>query len=326
MTSVSELIHAETLHNEMVLNSKGSIRMRLRHAIARSPALKSPEVPPAAQAFPPGFISAPVSAATYRQIWNEATAHPFRRYSVSAAHIEEARNYVQDLFDVDLSRVRVEVIPQDQWDDAAEATTKKAGVDSHLILIPEMCDCHPTELLVHEFGHTGHFTAQRQTNEIQYFWALPTTAEFAAHFCQYNFILDRLPRATFMHAMGQFVSATYALAIFSANALHSFDAFMQTEQAQAIRQGWPMADIVSTFKQFQQDQPFFIEQCQRGIAQILSLLLIDAREEMRHFIRLDRIDHSLGAKLQAAFPESGVLDAFQQINVQVARLLKRFTS
>ncbi|MBK3780442.1 hypothetical protein G3A43_09405 [Paraburkholderia aspalathi] len=326
MTNVGELIRAETLHNERVLNSEGSIRARLRHAAETSTQIAPPELPPEAQSLPRGFISAPVSTATYRQIWKEATAHPFRSYDVSTAHIEEARSYVQDLFDIDLSRVRVEVIPKDQWDDPAEATTLKGGVDSHLIFIPETCGCPPSELLVHEFGHTGHYTAQRRNTEIEYFWQLPVTAEFAAHFSQHNFILERLTRGAFMHAMGQFVTATYALAIFSANALQNFDSFMQSEQAQGIRQAWPMKDLVTTFMAFQQDQSYFIEQCQRGISLILALLLIDEREAMRRFIRLDRIDHSLGAKLKAAFPESGVIDAFPQINAQVAHLLTRFAS
>lgn len=326
-TSISDLIRAEELHNQIVLNTRGTIRTRFRTAAEKSLPVTPPQVAPEAQELPPGFISAPVSASTYRLIWREATAHPMGLHRVMGEHIDEARSYVQDLFDVDLGRVRVEIVPRSQWDDhTAEATTKKEGVDSHLIFIPDFCDCPPSELLVHEFAHAGHFAAQRQNNEIEYFWSFPATKEFAAHFCQYNFLLERRPRADFMHAMGQFVMSTYALAILSANALSSFESFIQSEQGQAIQEGWPMAELVSTFELFQRNQSFFIDEWQRGIAQMLSLLLIDEREGMRRFIRLDRIDQDLGTKLAVAFPEVGVLDAFPQINAQVASLLKRFTS
>ena len=323
--SISELIRAEAQFKQTLLTTQGSFQTRYRRALSEAPTIKVPEVPQEAQQMPPALLFAPLSAATYHQIFVEAHSRELPRERVSPAHIEEAREFVQDLLDVDLSRVQVEVLPNSQWDDDhAEATHIKSGIDEHVIFIPEICPCSPSELLVHEFGHAGHFTAQRQTPEYPFFWANPMTAELPAHFCQYNFLLERLSRIDFMQAMLQVVTSTYALAVLESNALHSLDEFWRSPPAQAIREAWTQHELRRTFELFQKEMPYFLEQCRRGVSQMLALTLIDRREGMRRFIRLDRLDRGVGAKLEEAFPDDRVTDGYPHINEQLASVLDRF--
>jgi hypothetical protein len=323
--TISELTRAEAQFKKILLTTQGSFEVRYQQALKQAPELAVPETPPAAQHMPPALLDAPLSAPTYRQIYLESHSRELPSERVTQAHIDEARGYVQDLFDVDLSRVDVEVLPNSQWnDDRAEATHFKSGIDEHLILIPEVCPCPPSELLVHEFGHAGHVTAQRETPEYEFFWVTAMTAEFPAHFCQYSFILDRLSRADFMQSMLQVVTSTYALAVLKADALDSLESFWMSEPAKAIRQAWSEPELLHTFKLFQKNRAYFFDECRRGVSQMLALTLIDRREEMRRFIRLDRLDRGVAEKLKEAFPNDPVTAGFAGINEQFSSLLARF--
>lgn len=325
--NIEQLTRAEAKFRETLLTAKGNFEERRRQALEQAPKIGFPSVSQEAQQIPPALTDAPVSASTYHQIHVEATSRGLRRQRVTQAHIDEARTYVQDLFDVDLSQVQVEVLPNSEWDDdRAEASTFKSGTHSHLVFIPEFCPCPPSELLVHEFGHTGHYTAQRQTPEYMFYWANPMTVEFPAHFAQYNFILEKRSRLDFMQAMLQVVTSTYALAILKSDGLHDLHKFWMSEPAAAIREAWPQHSLLHQFKLFQENRAYFFEECRRGGSQMMALTLVDRHEEMRKFIRLDRFDRSISSKLAEAFPEDSVTKGFPNINEQVAKLLARFSS
>ncbi|WP_124594200.1 hypothetical protein [Burkholderia ubonensis] len=327
MTSIAEMASAELARIEKVIAAKGDFRTRLAAADQGLPQFQPPEISPEAEDVPPDFFSAATSAATYREIWMANSGGEFPRFRTERGHIDDARAYVESLLDVDLSRVRIEVVPASEWnaDDEAEGVTLKGGADSHFIFVPEVCDCYPTELLVHEFAHAGHFTAQRANDEYPYYWVSPVTAEFVAHFCQYNYLLEHRPRIDLYRALGQFVAATYALAIAAAHPKNrTFTEFIAAASSRAFKEGWPMDALEANFNLYLSNIDYFRAQLARGIAEILSVVLVDHKEGMRRFIRLDRIDRSLMAKLESAFPEVDVLHAYKQIDVRLAELLKRF--
>lgn len=327
MTTIAALVSAELARIEKVTAVKGDFRSRMAAADQGLPQLQPPETRPEAWEVPPALFSAAASASTYHEIWTAMSGREFPRIRTERGHIDDARGYVGALLDVDLSRVRVEVVPTSEWnaDDGAEGTTLKGGRDSHFIFIPEVCDCYPTELLVHEFAHAGHFTAQRANDEYPYFWVRPVTAEFVAHFCQYNYLLEHRPRIDFYRALGQFVAATYALAIAAAHPMNrTFTEFIDAAPARAFKEGWPMFALEDNFNLYLSNIDYLRDQLERGIAQILSVVLIDEKEGMKRFIRQDRIDRSLMSKLELAFPEVDVLHAYKQIDVRLAELLKRF--
>lgn len=324
--NIEKLIRAEAQFKQTLLATRGSVDERRRFALEQAPKIAWPEVPSEVNSLPPEMAIAPISTATYHQVYKESHSRSLPTQWVTQVHIDEARSYVQELFDVDLSKVQVEVLPNSQWnDDWAEASHFKSGIDNHLILIPEMCPCSPDELLVHEFGHAGHVTAQRQTGEYPFFFAQPMTVEFPAHFCQYNFILDKLSRIDFMKAMLQVVTSTYALAVLNFGSMQNFEAFWVSEEADAIRQAWPQSVLIKTFRSFQDDRQYFLSECRRGVSQMLALTLVDRHEEMRKFIRLDRYDRAIAPKLEEAFPGDQVTEGFRHINEQVVKLLSRFS-
>lgn len=320
--SVDALIQAEVQRRDTLLQATGPISTRDAESLRDLPPPPVPDIPQKAQHLPAKFVSSPVSAGVYRFIQAEFTLPDPQR--VTEGGIMKARDYTSDLLGVGLENVRVEVIPQHQWDLSAEGFQIKSGVEGHVVFVPERFSS-PEELLCHEFAHAAHSTAQRRNGELPYFFANNITAEFVAHFCQFNYILDRLTRTHFASAMGQFTTATYALSIFSSQALEDFNEFIESNEAKAIREAMPHATLASQYHTFQQDMSYFFYEVQRGIGLMLALLLIDEREGMKRFISIDRIDHCLSDKLIAAFPESGILDAFPRINEQIFMLLDRFS-
>lgn len=319
--SVDVLIRAEEQRREILLRATGPISARDAESLRDLPPPPVPDIPQKAQLLPTNFVSSSVSADVYRFIQAEFMLPEPQR--VTEGGIMKARDYTRDLLGVGLDNVRVEVIPQHQWDLSAEGFQIKAGVEGHVVFVPESFSS-PEELICHELAHAAHSTAQRRNGELPYFFANHITAEFVAHFCQFNYILDRLTRAHFASAMGQFTTATYALSIFSSKALEDFNEFIESNEAKAIRGAIPHATLESQYQSFKKDKPYFFYEVQRGIGLILALLLIDEREGMRRFIGIDRIDHGLSDKLIAAFPDSEILDAFSRINEQIFMLLDRF--
>jgi hypothetical protein len=327
MTGVSELLHAEMLRKERLIRSRGAGTIGKRRSEANE-GLFPPQAPTTEAAFsiPARFMSPRVSSNVYRQIQDADKPGAYPRRHVTEQDIAEARAYVEALLCVDLTNVYVELVPTAQWDDNAEAFVTKAGRDQHLLFVPEQVGCSATELLVHEFGHTAHFTAQRQNDEPAFFWARTVTAELVAHFCQYNYILERLTRADLMHAMGQFVTATYALSIVVSKSFDSFEKFISSPPAKAFRESWNAQMLRRQFHLFQRDQEYLKEESERGIALVLAFFLIGEKEGMQRFIRLDRVDTPLIQKLKAAFPTARFEDAFEQAGKHVERMLKRCIS
>lgn len=325
MSEINDLINAEHARIEKFLAATGDLSSRLDVSVEGLPQIQAPNFP-AVSEMPAEFFSGPKRAETYRSIWNAVSMSRFPRIRTAPRHIEDARKCVESLLGVDLAQVRVDVIPTAEWnaENNAEGTTLKGGRERHLILVPEMCDCDPTELLVHEFGHAGHFSAQRANDNYAFFWTSPVTAEFVAHFCQYNYLLEQRPRADFYRALGQFVAATYALTIVDAHPRNgSFAEFIETPNASAFKQGWPRDALEKNFLAYRSNLGYLSEQLARGIAQILALVLVDEREGMRKFVKFDRIDESLLSKLQAAFPSGGLQERYQQIDSRLAGLLQR---
>lgn len=318
--SVRLLVEVEEQLKAAALQGPGTVQERLASARSRLPRIPEPSMPLEAWELPNVLCAPRLSAATYKQIYSEQ-ADRLPRHLVAPAHIEEARAYVESLFNVDLSRVRVEVVDDEDWDgDSAEAIALRGGVDNHLIVIPRHSPCIPTENLVHEFGHAGHYTAQRQSSDYMFYWSNDITAEFAAHFCQYNFILDKLSREDFMRAMLQVVTSMVALTAFGSG----IQQFFETKDAIPIVEGCPNRPLIETLDRFKNDSQYFLSECRRAVSQILALVLLDRREEMRRFIRLDRIDRSLKSKLSEAFPDDLVTERVVDLNEQISTLLDRF--
>lgn len=153
---------------------------------------------------------------------------------------------------------------------------------------------------------------------------MPTTAEFVAHFCQYNYLLDHGTRDDFVSALGQLTTATFALSIMASNVLDDFEEFLKSEYAQAITEAMSMEVIERTYLAFSADKPHLQREALRGMAIILALWVVDEHEGMKRFISADRIDQTLDVKLDAAFPGVDFMDAFSNVNEQIYKLLDRF--
>lgn len=326
--SVEILVEVELKRRAALLSRGGAVRDREEASIAGLSLPAPPELPADAHILPGEFISAPVSAETYRAI-NAA----FSSYKGQIAlqdrwttpeGVEEARAYVAGLMGVNLGSIHVETVPLRHWlDSGAEGKHYRAGVDQHFILMPERV-ASPVEVLVHEFGHAAHILLQRQNGEYPFFYTADSTSELISHFCQYRYILDHLSREHFLIALGQLVTASYALSIAASGVADDFEEYLATPEAQGIYKGWPLHVLQAQYELFSQNKGYYWVECNRAISLILALLLIDDAEGMRRYASLDRIDVPLEAKLEAAFPGALAKMSFADINDKIQELLARF--
>lgn len=326
--SVEVLVEMELKRKAALLGGIGSVRDRDAASLAGLTTPTPPELPADAFHLPREFISAPVSAETYRAIdaafasYDGQVALQERRMTPEG--VDEARAYVAGLMGVDLGSIGVEIIPLQQWQDGgAEGKHYRAGVDQHFILMPERV-ASPVEVLVHEFGHAAHTILQRQNGEYPFFYTAPNSSEFIAHFCQYRYVLDHLSREHFLVALGQLVTASYALSIAASGVADDFEEYLATPEAQGIYKGWPLHVLQAQYELFSQNKGYYWVECNRAISLILALLLIDDAEGMRRYASLDRIDVPLEAKLEAAFPGALAKMSFADINAKIQELLACF--
>jgi hypothetical protein len=321
--TIAEKVELETLISSKLLGAKGSISQRKAEAIQGINLPTAASYPPEALKLPREFLTAPVSTAIYKLIATEFKDFPKKR--VTNPMISEARAYTSALLDVDLEAVRIEVVPDSEWDegDSIEGFQVAVGVTDHLVFVPESFSS-PEELLCHELGHSGHVTAQRMNGELPYFDNLPTTAELVAHYVQFNYLLEHKDRAHFVAALAQLTTASYALSIYASGIYDDFFSYLNSDLAAQIRKAMPIQTLQNFYAHFQANQQDRNHQAMRGIAIVLALLLVDERDGMRRFIRADRIDHSLETKLRNAFPNLDLLLSFAKINERIFELLERF--
>ncbi|HBP6526415.1 TPA: hypothetical protein L6A81_12310 [Pseudomonas aeruginosa] len=320
--SIDEIIACETLISQNLVRARGTISQRQEISIRGVVAPNYPQ-PKEALMLPGGFISSPISADIYKLI--AAEFRETRPLAITDETIHEARLFTSNLTGVNLDCVHVEVVPSHEWDlgDTVEGFHIPVGFTDHMVFAPSVFSS-PTELLVHELGHAAHTTAQRKNNELPFFFATPITAEFVAHFCQYNYLLSHQTRSHFINALGQLTPATFALSIYASQVFDNFEGFLKTEHAKSITQALPIAIIERTYWSFCTDKPRFFREALRGIAIVLALWFVDDHEGMKRFIASDRIDRAIDDKLDHAFPGTDHKKAFDCVNEQIYKLLNRF--
>ena len=318
---VAAFVKQAGIYRQALIDARGTFTERLAASerFAGSPPV--PEIPREAYQLPPIFYTSLVTSDTYRLIQR---GRFLPSQAVTEDHVAQAREYVSNLLTVDLSNVRVELIPVDSWDSpSSEGMNIAMGFDNHLIFMPDHFSS-PVEVLVHEFGHAAHATAARKNGVLASFYILPTTAEFVAHFCQFNYLLEHGSRAYFDAALHQITEAAYALSIISTGITENFSEFMTTEASRAIAAVMSTHLLRERYENFRRDKAWLQNQAMRGIALILTLALIDEKEGMIRFIHADRVDRSLEQKLTAAFLDVGVMEKVALINEQISSLQGRF--
>lgn len=269
------------------------------------------------------FLFSPISAHTYKIIHKHFTHLPEER--VFEKHIQIAKDYTSNLLGEGLlNNTEVIIVPEYQWGNlTAEAFCIANGLDNHHVFMPQFFSS-PVELLCHELGHAAHHTGRRTIDD---FWSMPvstTSTEFVAHFCQNRFILDELTQTHFLAALGQLVTASFALSIMSYGKLRDFEGYINSEASEAIRNGWDIQMIRNQYDIFSKNISNFKYEVDRGIGLIMALSLIDEIEGMKKFLRLDRVNLRFDELLDQTFPGIDHLHNFNNINNKIIELLNRF--
>jgi len=115
----------------------------------------------------------------------------------------EAKNYVQELLDVDLTDVSLEFTEKNEH--MVEGRCLSCGDTSHIVLIPkndqQVCS---TDLLVHELGHAAEFTFNRKSGDDKLLLPHASFSEAIAYYCQLKYLVDKGTREQRIGAFGVF--------------------------------------------------------------------------------------------------------------------------
>ncbi len=139
-------------------------------------------------------ISQDVIAAIFRTDLNEVSAEIDGKE-------DEFRLYVEELLNVDLSKVKIARVKDDCTH--AEGSALPCGPTDHMILLPPIgADFVSPDLLIHERGHAAEFTLRRASNDIEMLRSHRLFSEAVAHYCQYKYLLEFGTKAQRIGVMG----------------------------------------------------------------------------------------------------------------------------
>lgn len=309
MLTKDDVYMSERIYKEILASNSGlPISLRLDKAMKESPNVNSFIPSPEVLNLPAYLNDCPLSSRTYNNIRVNFTK--LKDIEVTDLHFIEAKNYVDELLGPGLlENVSYTIVPIELWDriDSSEAFANACGDDEHHIYIPSKFSS-PVELLCHELGHAAHYTARRRSGKYSSLFNFTISTEFVAHFVQYNYILERLPRIYFHSAIPQVIQSAYAHTILQyginegGGNLTDYETFKKSKTASEIFGGWWNDALDRVYPEFANNIPHLQHYAQRNLAMCLAFIFLSEKEGMRQFIYLDDGEKSIDNLLGKCFP------------------------
>lgn len=122
---------------------------------------------------------------------------------ITDVEFSEAKRYVEQLLDVDLTNVSLKYFENHQ--EMVEGRCASCNDSHHVVLIPRNSgQVLSTDLLVHELGHAAEFTMTRETGQDALLWGHSSLSEAIAYYCQLKYLTDKGTRNQRIGAFGTF--------------------------------------------------------------------------------------------------------------------------
>lgn len=199
--------------------------------------------------------------------------------------VDSYRSYVENLLDVDLSRV--EIVRTEGDYENAEGRAVPCGATDHIVLLPPKGKGFVSpDLLIHELGHTGEYTLRRASHDPEMIRSHRLFSEAIAHYCQYKYLIEYGTENQRLGAVGS-VTKEYLLlnAIAAYFSLPNIQSALQIER---ILNHERLADFVSVYGQSR-------------IAELLSIYPNQSLSELYHL----SIEPRMGAILALRLIDNG---------------------
>lgn len=180
--------------------------------------------------------------------------------------LESYRFYVENLLDVDLSKVEIIRVEGDY--ENAEGQAMPCGATDHIVILPprEKGFVSP-DLLIHELGHTCEYTLRRASHDPEMIVSHRLFSEAIAHYCQYKYLIEHGTEAQRLSAVGS-ITKEYLL-LKAIRAYFSLPSPSCNLQIECILNNEQIADFVSVYGQVK-------------VAQLLSLYPNPSLAELYH--------------------------------------------
>jgi hypothetical protein len=261
-----------------------------------------------------------------------ANGSAVRNKPVTAEHIRQAREFVQQHYEFDVSTVPVRISRVLQ-SESVEGFFMPCGIADGAVFLPSAF-CSPVELIVHELGHAMHTTIRRQRRPTDYrFWMdlHPIGSEMCAYHAQFNYLLKHGTQEQFYVALGALVTnVSQLLCLAAVNAKMSLADFQKWSPLQAYQNTGAWQALLDMFGEMHPTHPNSKQNtslaksaCLKGMGLALALKLIDEQEGFVAFMQEDSVAKPILLKLNEAFPHRKDLDNLDDINEVISRINAR---
>lgn len=287
----------------------------------------------AASPYPVEYHRLALSVETHHAIGRAfAGGSTLRNEPVTAEHIRQAREFVQQHYGFDASAVPVNIsqVPQTE---SVEGFFMSCGIADGTVFLPSEF-CSPVELIVHELGHAMHTTIRRQQRPTDHrFWSAlyPMESEMCAYHAQFSYLLKHGTREQFYVALGALLTkVSQLLCLLAVSGKESLAEFQSSPQVQAYRNtgAWHALlemyrGMLPTHPDSKQNTTVAVGEYPRGMGLALALKLIDEPEGLVAFMKEDSAAKPILLKLNEAFPHRKDLGSLDDINEVIHRMSVR---
>lgn len=333
---ITQLTRAERLLLDTTLQSyspfEGRDRAMQLHADVLMQVTKAiPEE--AVFTYPVEYQQLTLSAETQQAISRAfAGGSAYRDEPVTAEHIRQAQEFIQQNYEFDVSAVPVNIsrVPQTE---SVEAFFMSCGIADGAVFLPSVF-CSPVELIVHELGHAMHTTIRRRQRPTDYrFWTAryPIESEMCAYHAQFSYLLKHGTRVQFYVALGALLTnVSQILCLRALSAEKSLTDFQTWPPVQAYRKtrAWQaLLDMYGgmnpTHPKSEQNIAVAVSEHPKGMGLALALKLIDEPEGIVAFMKEDSLAKPILLKLNEAFPHRKNLGSLDDINEVIHQISAR---
>ncbi|MDO6387911.1 hypothetical protein [Uliginosibacterium sp. 31-12] len=337
---ITQLTKAERLLLDTTLRSNNpfegrdhALRLHADVLMALNQAIPKETVENAVDWYPVEYQRLTLSAETLQAIDQAfAGGSAFRNEPVTAEHVRQAREFMQQHYEFDASAVKVN-ISQVLQTESVEGFFMPCGISDGAVFLPSEF-CSPVELIVHELGHAMHTTIRRQRQPTDYrFWMnrFQIESEMCAFHAQFSYLLKHGNRVQFYVALGALLTKVSELlclrALSEEMSLADFKTWLPVQAYRDTGAWQALLDMYGgmnpTHPNSEQNTAVAVREYPKGMGLALALKLIDEPEGLVAFMKEDSAAMPILSKLNEAFPRHNNLVSLDDINDVIHQISAR---
>lgn len=300
---INEMYKYEAARSGFVKFNRGTVE-RFRADIDEAILVAEVEARPDLKAhmeIPEYLRTQALSSANRRTLARSRTAAFPTAQPVTEAHIAEARSYVAELLQQDVSHVSVVLAPTHVMRSSSLGTVYSNQATEHVVVVPES-SFDPMGILIQHFAAAAHYCALRERGDLAGMVTDDVTQQMIGHFALLRWpgVSEDYSVLFELRDMVQWEVAA-ALGRSPTNTL----AFVASELGGSMVNDYGpdlFKSMVTNLYESATDGQMFVLGTKLFIGRVLALAFLDDLDGIRRFMRLDTGDRTLADKLNEAMP------------------------